>query len=105
MVQIVKITEWYWNYRKQDPMVMPDEVLWGMGSGKRGERHYFYVIEESSSPATVERIKSQEGYDGPDHEFTLVGDEDRWVVVPPSKWPDHVCAAVAKRALMGEDHD
>lgn len=28
---------------------------------------------------------------------------DKWELPPPEEWPDEVCAALAKRALLGEE--
>lgn len=35
--------------------------------------------------------------------FLCQGDDDQWTIVPEEEWPDEVLAALAKRALLGED--
>jgi hypothetical protein len=79
-----------------------------------GDRHYtvdppaWAVVDEADTPDNgvfVTWLLNRPQLDPDDTTCDVVDTRDHYAVVPARRWPEEVCVAMAKRALIGDDND
>ncbi len=89
--QVVRVTEW--RTGRMEPNVL-GAPCWGVVTVTEQIRPSFYVEWVHGDPPLYGNNVGTE-----------IADFDEYDVMPPDKWPDEVCTAMAKRALLGEAND
>lgn len=101
MMRIIQIIKWYLFWGKKHQMVRDAPVYAVLGEDK------FDVLPALGGPAFEKRAKKKRDELGRPSSGWIwqLADEDEWEEIPEDQWPDEVCAAIAKTALVGEGED
>jgi hypothetical protein len=99
---VLRFKQYYMSSDKRNPIIHESEVLWGLATCS----DEFKIIVDATSPRIIERINNYDGFHNNNRihdDFAIYIGEDRFTVVPPEKWPDEICAFMAKRALLEDE--
>jgi len=98
---VVKVTRYIAHTNAVVPQITPESPVWL--SGYYQPEAFDYNIEGEKficGPEIPKKTMVDLEWDGDYGLMASVG--DKWKIIPENQWPDEVCVALAKRALLGE---
>jgi hypothetical protein len=98
-MEIVKITRWYLDSGRRNPMLRKGQFVYGVYD-KLGQN--FDVLLTPRGQRFAKRVRQQPDVGANTSSWALIAGEDEWEHIPETEWPDEVCVEVARMALVGD---